>query len=215
MPRANIIGDVASWRGQASEYSGLPTTLEGEARRPATPWSREAASGQPDRIPSIEASPALYRQLASQAPSRRRSARIAQMNWTDPCYNLTPRRSERPFYFWLNGKEFLSRNRDGGAMDEGHCAWPFFAPTSCHAASVRHPSGRALSLGSSDVRWQRAGFGIDIPRLRSRVRRRTQFINLRFKISRFLNQHGSKRRVGGFLGKLEKRRHLTHKIIPA
>ena len=84
-----------------------------------------AASGQPDRIPSIEAPPALYRQLASQAPSRRRSARIAQMNWTDPCYNLTPRRSERPFYFWLNGKEFLSRNRDGGAMDEGHCALAF------------------------------------------------------------------------------------------
>src|SRR5713226_8493309 len=69
-----------------------------------------AASGQPDRIPSIEAPPALYRQPASQVPSRRSSARIAEMNWTDPCYNLTPRRSERPFYFWLNGKEFLSRN---------------------------------------------------------------------------------------------------------
>ena len=70
----------------------------------------EAASGQPDRIPSIEAPSALYRQLALQAPSRRRSARIAQMNWTGPCCNLTSRRSKRPSYFWLNGKEFLPQS---------------------------------------------------------------------------------------------------------
>jgi hypothetical protein len=44
--------------------------------------------------------------------------------------------------------------------------------------------------------------------------RRTRFINLRFKISRLLNQDGSKLRVCGFLGELEKRRHLTDKIIP-
>ncbi len=59
-----------------------------------------------------------------------------------------------------------------------------------------------------------AGFGLDIRRLRTWVRRRTRFINLRFKIGRFLNQDGSKPRVCGFLGKLEKRRHLTHEIIP-
>jgi hypothetical protein len=35
-----------------------------------------------------------------------------------------------------------------------------------------------------------ATFGLGIRRLRSRVRRRTRFINLRFEISRFLNQHG-------------------------
>src|SRR5882762_7793160 len=58
------------------------------------------------------------------------------------------------------------------------------------------------------------GFGIDIRRLRTWVRRRSRFINLRFKISRFLNQDGSKLRVCGFLGKLEKRCHLTHEIIP-
>jgi hypothetical protein len=90
-----------SWRGISNgskRVFGLPITLEGEARRQATPWSMASASGQPDRIPSIEAPPALYRQVASQAPSRRRSARIAQMNWTGPCYNLTPRRSERPIH---------------------------------------------------------------------------------------------------------------------
>src|SRR6266404_6928430 len=59
-----------------------------------------------------------------------------------------------------------------------------------------------------------AGFGLDIRRLRTWVRRRTRFINLRLKIGRFLNQDGSKPRVCGFLGKLEKRRHLTHEIIP-
>jgi hypothetical protein len=95
---------------EASEYSGLPITLEGEARRPATPSSMAAASGQPDRIPSIEAPSALYRQLALQAPSRRRSARIAQMNWTGPRRNLTSRRSKRPFYFWLNEKYFISQS---------------------------------------------------------------------------------------------------------
>jgi hypothetical protein len=67
-----------------------------------------------------------------------------------------------------------------------------------------------LSLGS-DVRWQRAGFGTDIRRLMSR----TRLINLRFKISRFRNQHGSKLTVCGFLGKLEKRRYLINEIIPA
>src|SRR3981081_1330584 len=58
------------------------------------------------------------------------------------------------------------------------------------------------------------GFGLDIRRLRTWVRRRTRFINLRFKIGRFLNQDGSKPRVCGFLGKLEKRRHLTHRNNP-
>ena len=58
------------------------------------------------------------------------------------------------------------------------------------------------------------GFGLDIRRLRTWDRRRTRFINLRFKIGRFLNQDGSKLRVCGFLGKLEKRGHLTHEIIP-
>ena len=59
------------------------------------------------------------------------------------------------------------------------------------------------------------GFGIDIRRLRTWVRRRTRFINLRFKIGRLLNQDGSKLRVCGFLGKLEKRRRLTREIVPA
>jgi hypothetical protein len=57
-------------------------------------------------------------------------------------------------------------------------------------------------------------FGRDIRRL-SRVLRRARLVNLRFKISRFLNQNGSKLRVGGCLGKSEKCRHLTHKIILA
>jgi hypothetical protein len=47
------------------------------------------------------------------------------------------------------------------------------------------------------------------------LRSRTRLINLRFKISRFRNQDGSKLRVCGFLGKLEKRRYLIKKIIPA
>src|SRR5260370_37019895 len=59
-----------------------------------------------------------------------------------------------------------------------------------------------------------AGFGLDIRRLRTWDRRRTRFINLRFKIGRFLNQDGSKLRVCGFLGKFEKRRNLPHEIIP-
>ncbi len=76
------------------------------------------------------------------------------------------------------------------------------------ATALRELGLRRASSGGT-------GFGIDIRRLSSRVRRRTRFINLRFKISRFLNQHGSKMRIGGFLGKLEQRRHLTHKIISA
>jgi len=48
-----------------------------------------------------------------------------------------------------------------------------------------------------------------------KTRRRTRLVNLRFKISRFLNQDDSKLTVGGCLGELEQRRHLTHKIIPA
>jgi hypothetical protein len=35
-----------------------------------------------------------------------------------------------------------------------------------------------------------ATFWLGIRRLRSRVRRRTRFINLRSEVSRFLNQHG-------------------------
>jgi hypothetical protein len=104
------IGDDASWRGindGSKRVFGLPITLEGEARRQTTPWSMAAASGQLDRIPSIEAPPVLYRQLASQAPSRRRSARIAQMNWTDPCYNLTPRRSKLHSIFGCMGRNFF------------------------------------------------------------------------------------------------------------
>src|SRR5882762_3862784 len=70
-------------------------------------------------------------------------------------------------------------------------------------------------LGLRRVSSGGTGFGIDIRRLRIWVRRRTRFVNLRFKIGRFLNQDGSKLWVCGFLGKLEKRRHLTHEIIPA
>jgi hypothetical protein len=58
-------------------------------------------------------------------------------------------------------------------------------------------------------------FGLKIRRLRTRVRRRARLVNSRFKISRFLNKDGSELRVCGFLGKFEKRRHLTHKIMPA
>jgi hypothetical protein len=58
-------------------------------------------------------------------------------------------------------------------------------------------------------------FGLDIRRLKSLPRLRVRLISLRFKISRFFDQDGSKPRVGGFLGELEKRRHLTHEIIPA
>ena len=58
-------------------------------------------------------------------------------------------------------------------------------------------------------------FGLDIRRLRTWVRRRARFINLRFKINCFLNQDGSKPRILGFLGELEKRRRLTHEIMPA
>jgi hypothetical protein len=57
-------------------------------------------------------------------------------------------------------------------------------------------------------------FGRDIRRL-SRVLRRARLVNLRFKISRFLNQDGSELRVCGFVSKFEKRRYLTHKIMPA
>jgi hypothetical protein len=57
----------------------------------------------------------------------------------------------------------------------------------------------------------RSGVRAGIRRLRSR----TRLINLRFKISRFRNQDGSKLRVCGFLGKLEKRRYLINEIIPA
>jgi hypothetical protein len=57
--------------------------------------------------------------------------------------------------------------------------------------------------------------GLDIRRLRTRVWRRAPLINSRFKVSRFLNQDDRKVRVGGCLGELEKRRRLTHEIIPA
>src|SRR5258706_5842858 len=73
---------------------------------------------------------------------------------------------------------------------------------------------RSSNLGS-DVRWQWAGFGLNIRRLSTRLPRRTRLIDLRFKISRFLNQNGSKLRVVGCPGELEKRRRLTHEIIPA
>ena len=58
-------------------------------------------------------------------------------------------------------------------------------------------------------------FGLGIKRLRAWVRRRAGFINLRFQISRFLNQDGSKLWIGGFPGELEQRRRLTHEILPA
>jgi hypothetical protein len=51
--------------------------------------------------------------------------------------------------------------------------------------------------------------------LSTRVRRRARLIDLRFQISRFLNQEGGKLRVGSCLGELENRRRLTHEIIPA
>jgi hypothetical protein len=60
-----------------------------------------------------------------------------------------------------------------------------------------------------------SAFGWGIRRLRARVGRRAEFINLRFEISRFPNQDGSKLRIGGFPGELEQRRHLTHEILPA
>jgi hypothetical protein len=53
-------------------------------------------------------------------------------------------------------------------------------------------------------------FGLDIRGLKTR--RRARLVNLWFQISRFLNQDGSKLRIGGCLGELEQRRHLTHKI---
>src|SRR5882762_5056291 len=76
---------------------------------------------------------------------------------------------------------------------------------------------RKCRFGGGQIAGKRGGllFRLCIRRLRSLVRRRTRLINLRFKISRFLNQNGSKLRIGGFLGELEKRRHLTHEIIPA
>ena len=60
------------------------------------------------------------------------------------------------------------------------------------------------------------GFGLDldIRRGRPEVRPPARLINLGFQGSCFLNQNGSKLRVGGFLGELEKRRCLTHEIIP-
>lgn len=58
-------------------------------------------------------------------------------------------------------------------------------------------------------------FGLDIRCLRTRVPQRACFINLRFKVGRFLDQGGSKLRVGGCLGEVEKCRGLTHEIIPA
>ena len=64
--------EAESWReidDESKRVIGLPITSEGEARRQATPRSMAAASGQSDRIPSIEALPALYHQRASPAPS--------------------------------------------------------------------------------------------------------------------------------------------------
>jgi hypothetical protein len=79
--------------GEEDGRATVEPTLEGEARRQAMPQSMAAPADQSDRIPSTEARPALYRQPASPAPSSRRSARIAQMDKTDPCCSLTPRRS--------------------------------------------------------------------------------------------------------------------------
>ncbi len=69
--------------------------------------------------------------------------------------------------------------------------------------------------GGSRLRHLPLIFGLNIRCSRTRLRRRARLVNLRFQISRFLNQDGSKLRVGGCLGELEKRRRLTHEIIPA
>jgi hypothetical protein len=79
--------------GREGGLAPAEPTLEGEARRRATPWSMPAATDQSDRIPSSGALPALCCQPASPAPSRRRSARTAQMNRTASHCKLTPRRS--------------------------------------------------------------------------------------------------------------------------
>src|SRR5258708_26069312 len=69
--------------------------------------------------------------------------------------------------------------------------------------------------GGSRLRHLPLIFGLNIRCLRTRLRRRARLVNLRFQISRFLNQDGSKLRVGGCLGELEKRRRLTHEILSA
>ena len=64
-------------------------------------------------------------------------------------------------------------------------------------------------------RTKRSAFRLGIRRLRAWVRRRAEFINLGFEISRLFNQDGSKLRIGGFPGELEQRRRLTHEILSA
>jgi len=85
-----------------------------------------------------------------------------------------------------------------------------------HQLRRRDPTYKNCNFGnrSSDTAKKlslRSGVRTNIRRLRSR----TRLINLRFKISRFRNQDGSKLAVCGFLGKLEKRRYLINEIIPA
>ena len=76
---------------------------------------------------------------------------------------------------------------------------------------------RKCRFGGGQIAGKRGGllFGLCIRRLRSRIRRRTRLINLRFKISRFLNQNGSELRIADFLGELEQRPRLTRAIALA
>jgi hypothetical protein len=78
-------------------------------------------------------------------------------------------------------------------------------------------SESSMALPSASDLWSFDAFSFwfDTRRKRAEARPRVRFINLRFKISRFLNQNGSKLGVASCLGELEQRRHLTHKIIPA
>src|SRR5882762_6475349 len=104
---------------------------------------------------------------------------------------------------------------------------PRCAPLHLHGAGIRKPSQQRKSPLHSITSSAR-------PSSESGTVRPSAFAVLRLMISsalvdcwtgrsagfsplriRFLNQHGSKLRVGGFLGKLEQRRHLTHEIIPA
>src|ERR1700676_1503805 len=84
-PKAAPAGHMRHERRKKVGLATAEPTLEGEARRRAMPQSMAAVADQSDRIPGSEAPPAPYRQPASPAPASRRSARIAQMDRTDPC----------------------------------------------------------------------------------------------------------------------------------
>src|SRR5258706_4496761 len=91
--------------------------------------------------------------------------------------------------------------------------------TTGNSSNALTPTLRCAHGGSTPPRdlllSTRLVFGFDIRRQRAEVRRGAGFINLGFQMSRLLNQDGSKLRVGGGLGELEKRRRLTREIVPA